>query len=294
MLALGRCDVPSKKTIRRRLPFFLAVVAFAIVAAGVVELTVLPIYVNVTKTRPISGEEYPAREHVTEAVVDQLDAHSGLLTALATVAIALFTLSLKEATDRLWDEAAIQRLETQRAADAAEIQAEWSGKQVEIARQQKDLLRYEYYAAHRPKLVVKDVYFNLDNDLSFEIANVGASSCVITDGWVALGHVSDERLFKVRDQTGLIIHDLKGRDFDTGELKTMTLESVRDVAGEALSPIAFLDKGSSNLYFFGAFHYVDERGEEFGNVRLGVFRRRWIPEATSFRRTEGQDHEYSD
>lgn len=276
-----------RKTNKRRLPLILAVVALLIVAAAVAEFTVFPVYLYVDKVG--------AREHLTLILIDFLDTHSGFLTAIATLAIAFFILSLKDATDRLWDEATIQRQETQRAADAAEIQSQWAGQQVEIARQQKELLRIEYYATHRPRLVVKDVYFDNDNGLSFELANVGGSRCVITKGWAALGHVDDERWFKEREHAGLVIEGLEGRTFDAGELKRFTLSGAKEeINGQVLSPLSFLERNSSNLYFFGAFHYIDERGSEFGIERLGVFRRRWIPDNTRFRRTNGEDHEYFD
>ena len=40
---------------------------------------------------------------VPHEIVAAIDAHNGVITALATIAIAWFTLSLKQATDRLWD-----------------------------------------------------------------------------------------------------------------------------------------------------------------------------------------------
>jgi hypothetical protein len=54
-----------------------------------------------------------------------LDAHNGMITAMATIAIAWFTLSLRQATDRLWDagERQLKLLGDSSAAQSRDMQA---------------------------------------------------------------------------------------------------------------------------------------------------------------------------
>ncbi len=236
-----------------------------------------------------------------------LNEYGALIAAISTVAVACFTWTLKRSTDRLWDEAAKQRAESSRAADAADIQAQWAGKQVEIASQQKSLLRLEYYATHRPMLIVKDVFISKTRDgeprLTYEIVNSGGSEAKITDGFVALDFVSDETDFKNA------AHRSAGAAFDTrlapGTLKQFTLEIPSPVGAflgyylaEAYFPQLkrFRDADVSydqNLFFFGLFTYSDDRGDFERNEYLCVLRREWTRRTGNFERTGNSDHEYS-
>lgn len=272
-------------------------------------MTVFPLYVNVVKERPQTGEQYPSREHITSLAVETLDSHAGTLTFLATLAIAFFTLTLKRSTDRLWDEAKEQRKESGRAADAADLQQQWAGQQTEIARQQKQILRLEHYATHRPILVIKDVFIpragETEPRVTYEIVNKGGSEAKILDGFVAVDFVTDERDFKNPNgrSAGATFEEI----FAPGTLKQFSTVIPNDADAflsrligynyfPELKRIRDDDHVSfdRDLFFFGFLQYCDDRGGEERNEYLAVFRRVWSKVNSRFERTGNPDHEYSE
>jgi hypothetical protein len=60
----------------------------------------------------------------TRCVAHVIYGYRGAITALATLLIALFTLILKDATDRLWKSAEMQRVDSLRSIEATEVAAE--------------------------------------------------------------------------------------------------------------------------------------------------------------------------
>jgi hypothetical protein len=143
-------------------------------------------------------------------------------------------------------------------------------------------------------LVLKDAFFNIDGEFTFEIVNIGGVSATIFDGWVALGVVDDERWFKIPNHGEDVLERLSGRIFNAGEFKSITIKNTSEIAVKLMAPNAFRDSDVDRYFFYGAFTYVDERGEEFGTMRLAVIRRKWNSVLEKFQRTGNNDHEYSD
>ena len=231
-----------------------------------------------------------------------LDDHNGTVAALAGLAVAGFTFALWASTEKLWREATDSGRLGRRtayaalvAARAARLQAGWAERQTEIIEKQKELQRLEYYATHRPRLVVKTAFLTLDGAPSLTIANIGGMSATITDGWAALGHIDDERWFQQLGPDGsYVTADLSGKSVAAGEVIAVEFENVADVALEMIGATAGLGLSIDRLFLFGRFQYVDDRSEEFGVKRLAVFRRWWSVADRAFVRTGNPDHEYSD
>jgi hypothetical protein len=224
--------------------------------------------------------------------------------------LAIFTLIL--AVTSVFQSYYIIRAD-KRAAKAsrdATDQLKLAAGQLDAAEKQRGVMREQFFADHRPRLILRDVFFtfpdNYDN-LTFEISNIGESVAIITTGFVHLGFVQDPRDFKssVGKTLGPLIH----AGFKPGQLRplgigvdsntTQSLEVLKSVTGDAVRAKAIRRyKGghvpSGHLYFYGMVRYVDGRGEEFGTEHLAVFRRRWSPDAGLFLRTSGEDDEYSD
>ncbi len=93
-----------------------------------------------------------------------VDENNGTLTALATIAIAGFTLTLWRATT----------------------------KQAELTRDTIALGNREFVATHRPKLILREAFSPITDPLesritiTYTIANVGASDCWMTEAHIGL------------------------------------------------------------------------------------------------------------
>jgi hypothetical protein len=195
------------------------------------------------------------------------------------------------------------------ASDQASKQFLMLAKQVDTMEKQKEIARTQFFADHRPRLLLRDVFFSRpDNfeEVIFEMSNVGESMAIVTGGFIAVDFVSDPRQFK--EGRGRSLAPLDNAGFKAGQLRPFGIRPNqdtqrgleywrdRDVTGvkadrrygtEATVPVA-------PLYFFGVVYYADGRGEEFGTTHVAVFRREWDSSESVFRRTGNTDHEYSD
>lgn len=82
-----------------------------------------------------------------------------------------------------------------------------AGRQTDILRTQKDMQRQSYFAEHRPKLVIKNVFFKPPDDsraISIDIANVGGSCATVTDSWFCVAFVESEVGFRDQSDDRLI------------------------------------------------------------------------------------------
>lgn len=206
------------------------------------------------------------------------DEHNGLVTAFAGIVVAIFTA-------RLW------RTQRETVAIAA--------TQTDISNAQASIARDQFLAEHRPKLVLKDVYFSSDDDfaeVTFEIGNVGSTTACIQSGFVALEFVRDSRQFKSSE--GRSLEPLSRSGFSAASLRPFAIRTT-DEMQENLGLLQFatgIESAPSgpHLYFFGVLRYTDIRGAETGVVRTSVFRRLYRPDDGTFRRTGDPDHEYAD
>lgn len=222
-----------------------------------------------------------------KATSDPIAAFTGVL-AVATIGLWFFTARLWKVTSELSKEAKItgnsQAEQMERSIKTAEAQTALMGFQSDILVAQKELSRLQFFGEHRPRLVLKDVFFHYpDNhgEVLFEIANIGGSDATIIDGFTSLNYVRDPRNFKSQDEGSL--DGLKGCKLGAGELKEFT----RALPGTT--------QQDGILHFFGVILYVDGRGEEFGITRRSVFRRIYDNKIKGFRRIpDNPDAEYAD
>lgn len=93
-----------------------------------------------------------------------IDVNDGVITALASIAVAFFTYALRKSTDRLWD--------------AGERQSSLSTKALELASS-------EFIATHRPKIIIRNVHIPMDwhvgerLEVLFYAMNIGESQATI-------------------------------------------------------------------------------------------------------------------
>jgi hypothetical protein len=109
--------------------------------------------------------------------------------AIATIAIAVFTWTLKKSTDRLWKAGDNQFRFAKETADrqAAEIH-----EQLRLTRENIEFARLEFNATHRPKLVIREARMlpptpgHNTAGVRFVVANAGSSVADVVESHVEL------------------------------------------------------------------------------------------------------------
>jgi hypothetical protein len=120
----------------------------------------------------------------------------------------------------------------------------------------------QYFAAHRPRLVLKDIHLE-KRQIFYILTNVGDTKATIVEGWIQVeSWVNDAPLRPLRSAGHF---DLKGCVFDGGEIKDLTYDLPAQFAFSSGSIII------KDEYFAGTIIYEDELGIK----RRSVFRRRW-------------------
>ena len=197
------------------------------------------------------------------------------------------------------------------AAEEASRQFKMMAIQADTLEKQKEIARTQFFADHRPRLILRDVFFSNPDDFSevtFEISNVGESLARVVRSFVAVRFVADPRQFKdwsqgerglLTNQTGFKAGQLRPFAVRTDRAVQAGMEFIRLALGDPVAVKAGRRYAGSRgpegtLFFFGAIEYVDGRGEEFGTSHLAVFRRECEVPSGTFKRTGNPDHEYSD
>lgn len=83
-------------------------------------------------------------------VAKEIEKYNGLVTAIATAVMAIFT-------GTLWRSSANTAKLTEKTVDLAEKQFLMEGRQADLAEKQHGLQRLQYYATHRPRIKVRGV-----------------------------------------------------------------------------------------------------------------------------------------
>lgn len=241
--------------------------------------------------------------YVLSEVSGFLDAHNGLLTAIATIFVALFTWTLWRTNDKT---AAL----AEQTVALSQQQVMIEGLQANVLTKQTDIAQQQFFAAHPPRLVLKDVYFSKENDfsqLTVEFSNTGGGIAGIQGGFTALDFVSELRDFKHQEGRSLY-EPLAENGFTSGSLRSFvidvperiqrSLKFLRDCPDETSKRAeriygdgTLLPKG--DLSFFGIIYYFDTRQKK-PDRRACVFRRWYNERIGGFERSTNPDHEYSD
>ena len=110
--------------------------------------------------------------YTTEQVVGPVSAEKRM--ADYTAALAVFTAALVGV-------AVVEIIYLARSARVAERQTALTAKQADILERQQGLANAQYFAANRPKVVLKEVYFDVPGDfsrISYELSNTGGSTAI--------------------------------------------------------------------------------------------------------------------
>src|SRR6266550_3861226 len=187
-----------------------------------------------------------------------VDENNGTLTALATIAIAGFTLTLWRATTR----------------------------QAALTREAIELGNREFAATHRPKLILREA-FSVPPDpprgaiaVSYTIANVGASDCWMTEAHMGIEWVHGPYPVEMMTPDRAFTNDVPfiGR-IRAGERKQLTfVDRVQKWHAETIHGWA----AEFGVHFVGHIAYIDAPGSNV--TRHMAFRWKWEPTTQRFRR----------
>jgi hypothetical protein len=178
--------------LRRREKVFWLVVG-AIFVVGFIAL--IPAHGEICKESQKTGEEACISYRLVPFLVIEigkiLDALGVAITALATIAIAWFTLTLRRSTDRLWDAGNEQRLS---AEGIAKRQSDDMKQSIAVANRSATVAENALIATDRAWISVKakitgPLVFEGDQiqiDLGFNIVNVGKSPATHVRLWAEL------------------------------------------------------------------------------------------------------------
>jgi hypothetical protein len=234
-----------------------------------------------------------------------------LILAVTTICLLIANILLWLTNRKIVGFMGRQTTVAEKQATLFEKQLAIQGMQTDVLEKQKEISRIQFLAEHRPKLVLKDVYFSGASDfgeISFEIANAGGVTALVAGGFIALDFVNDPREFKdfaerslepLDKHTGFLPGDVRPFAIRTSYQAQQRLITMKHALADETLQIAteWAEEPTwpeTPFYFFGVIYYTDERGEEFGVRYATVFRRRWNPETGSFERTGNPDHEYAD
>jgi hypothetical protein len=232
---------------------------------------------------------YGLAVYVLVKAAEFLNFYGALITAIATIAIAAFTFTLKRSTDRLWEAGEKQFNHAKSLAFQAFLDRATDLKNVG---QQIQLARNEFLATHRPKVIVREVYLDGDQ-IWFRLVNVGDTPATIAESSVTAEIVTSKAGLRPLLSTGK--NDLGTVTLAAGELRELSYRPHGDLGFSFASQMG--DRKVSmfigDRYFTGTVIYVDE----IGIRRRSVFRRKWQAGERRFVRLdpeEERDNEYAD
>jgi hypothetical protein len=162
--------------------------------------------------------------------------------------------------------------------------------QARLLRKSVDLARDEFVAAHRPRIVLRDVHLEGD-EILYMLVNVGETTATIVESWI----IAETILVKsaVRPLRSAGHNDLGSLRFAGGEIKDLTFSVPSDLGLVS----GFGDRSGSifmgERHFAGTIVYTDDLGVR----RRSVFRRRWHNGDSRFIRLNSEDerdNEYAD
>jgi hypothetical protein len=256
---------------------FLAVLAgLALLAVAAVEVSILvPLQTQVCSQNEQTHQVRCTVQNIMIAWLREfgelINYYSPSLTAIATIAIAAFTLTLWRATT----------------------------KQAELTREAVALGNREFIATHRPRLVLRDA-FSLISDpqesritVFYTIANIGASVCWMTECHLGLDfhQTVGYPVFTMTPELCFPSHVPYIGRIEAGEQKQFTFTDPLQVWDQEHRQ-NYAD--TLGLHFVGRITYIDSPGS---NVRRHVaFRRKYNSLDQRFHRIwEGDnEHEYAD
>jgi hypothetical protein len=177
-------------------------------------------------------------------------------------------------------------------ADAAMLNAETaqkqfliSGRQTDIQEKRKEISRLEFFATHRPHIIMRNasvIKENLESKILYTLVNTGGSDATITESWVITEVVSPVQ--PIRNLRCAGHNDLGAIELKAGEDRDFT----HTVSEDNCFDLGFTDGENDRFYFTGSIRYHDP----MGTMRTSVFRRRY--KNGNFSRSDDQDHEYAD
>lgn len=286
----------------RRYPIVLGfLLASAIWAVYLVLQSDASAYYQICEANQYTGKESCSLHHVPYVIAWYIgywfDKASAVITAFATVAVACFTWTLYQSSEKLGSISG-------KASDIAEKQIAISGLQTDIQKKQHAVSRLQFLAEHRPLLNVRHVYLTADMEpagtVTFFIANdiiYGGLSVVNVGGSSATIVRSTYRIFM--SQVGLPLRSpldetyvsLLEKDsvIERGQSVVLNISDRFTGTRGAQNTIGDYCEAGWRFYIMGEIHYVDDGGA--GHF-MGFCRERHID--GRFRAVDDPDYEYQD
>ena len=136
-----------------------------------------PFVVQVLPSENAHTKSQSEQRHENEkTATDELIAYATIALAAITFFLALYTAKLWKATVKLGSE----------AKDTSERQAREMEQSLSIAKASADaatesakLSRADFASTHRPRLIVRRIYFRSASQIAYEVANIGATGAEI-------------------------------------------------------------------------------------------------------------------
>lgn len=149
------------------------------------------------------------------------------------------------------------------------------------------LLRDEFNATHRPKIILRDVAFITEGGedrILFMLLNIGTSKAIVIESWILTEIVANGDYSRNLRSAGH--NDLGNLELVAGESRDLTIRAFDQ-------PNVLIRRnpmGSQALNFAGSILYADSAGHR----RRSVFRRIYDAHRDRFIRTDDPDQEYAD
>jgi hypothetical protein len=215
-------------------------------------------------------------------IVGTLDGHNGFVTALATVFVAGFTWTL-------WQTSEATVAQTKAAGALAEKQFLLEGLQADILEKQKEIQRIQLLALHRPRLVVREVFWDgaKPPTVSFVLVNKGVDPAVIKECRLEFNRTDARPIIPEGENVLADMTALPG-----GGARVISADLENEQGDNPGITYAAWDMGLfESVLFQGVIIYGGEYGD--AKYRL-VFKRICAKGQSIFLRTENPDDEYGD
>jgi hypothetical protein len=114
-----------------------------------------------------------------------------VVLAFATSGLWVATINLAKSTAKLSEAEKANSVELRKASDLAQRQLLVAAEQVDVQKKQHELSRLQFYAAHRPRIVIRSLVmrqFEIGKDVIVDmvLANTGTSEAQIVEGNVTI------------------------------------------------------------------------------------------------------------
>jgi len=228
-------------------------------------LVLHPIYINICEASHAGAPQKCEPNNVLYIAFLEIGrriSHAEFWTALATIFIAVFTLTLKRSTDKLW----------------------------ETNKEQIHLARDEFISSHRPRLIVRQFVLLTPRPdqplkITFAVINVGDTEAIFK--FIAAEAALLNGRYWEAPGIDFIVKPVSERPIKNGQRVSMTIQSRFNITADQIKAV---EQAALIICAVGELTYIDCLGTE----RRTGFRRNYDVSTDIFGISPNQDQEYQD